>query len=68
VLERLATQAAQSVGFPVVVSDLRCSVNGTVLRSFDYEWYPTPEYAQRPSALTCAIADALAVLQEHGEA
>jgi hypothetical protein len=68
VLERLAAQATQTVGFPVEVSRLRCSVNGAVFRSFDYEWYPTPEYAHRPSLLARTIADALAVLQEHGEA
>jgi hypothetical protein len=38
-----------------------------VFHSFDYEWYPTPEYAQRPALLTRTIADALTVLQEHGE-
>ena len=59
VLEMLAEQATQSVGFKVIVSNLRCSVDGTVLRSFDYEWYPTPEYAGRPKLLVSAIATAL---------
>lgn len=59
VLEMLAEQATQSVGFKVVVSSLRCSINETVLRSFDYEWYPTPKYAARPTILTRAIACAL---------
>jgi hypothetical protein len=45
--------------FKTVVSSLRCSIDGTVLRSFDYEWYPTPEYAERPSLLTKTIADSL---------
>ncbi len=59
VLEMLAEQASHKVGFKVIVSNLRCSVDGTVLRSFDYEWYPTPEFAHRPSALAHAIADSL---------
>ena len=59
VLEMLAEQATQATGFKIIVSNLRCSIEGTVLRSFDYEWYPTPEYAQRPSVLTHAIADSL---------
>ena len=52
----LAEQANQSLDFKTVVSSLRCSIDGTVLRSFDYEWYPTPEYAGRPSL---TIADSL---------
>ena len=59
VLEMLAEQANQSLDFKTVVSSLRCSIDGTVLRSFDYEWYPTPEYAGRPSLLTKPIADSL---------
>ena len=59
VLEMLAEQANQSLDFKTVVSSLRCSIDGTVLRSFDYEWYPTPEYAERPSLLTKTIADSL---------
>ena len=55
----LAEQANQSLDFKTVVSSLRCSIDGTVLRSFDYEWYPTPEYAERPSLLTKTIADSL---------
>ena len=56
VLEQLAEQATNEVGFRVIVSSLRCSVDGEVLRSFDYEWYPTPEYAERPRQLALALA------------
>ena len=59
VLEQLAEQATHAVGFKVIVSSLRCSVDGVVLRSFDYEWYPTPEYSERPSLLARTIAEAL---------
>ena len=59
VLEQLAEQATNAVGFRVIVSSLRCSVDGEVLRSFDYEWYPTPEYAERPRQLAHALADLL---------
>ena len=59
VLEILAEQATQKLDFKVVVSNLRCSVDGALLRSFDYEWYPTPEYAERPSLLTRTIAESL---------
>ena len=59
VLEQLAEQATQKLGFKVIVSGLRCSIEGNVLRSFDYEWYPTPEFATRPSDLTRTIAESL---------
>ena len=55
VLEMLAEQANQVLDFKTVVSSLRCSIDGMLLRSFDYEWYPTPEFAERPSALAHAI-------------
>ena len=52
VLEMLAESATSKLGFKVIVSNLRCSIEGTVLRSFDYEWYPTPEFADRPVSYT----------------
>ena len=66
VLEMLAEQAIQTLGFKVIVSNLRCSIDGTVLRSFDYEWYPTPEYAERPSLLARTIAASLNTMQGRG--
>jgi len=59
VLEMLAEQATSRLGFKVIVSNLRCSIEGTVLRSFDYEWYPTPQFAGRPSNLARTIAKSL---------
>ena len=59
ILEMLAEQATSRLGFKVIVSNLRCSIEGTVLRSFDYEWYPTPEFADRPSNLARTIAKSL---------
>ena len=59
VLEMLAEEATQELDFKVIVSNLRCSVDGTLLRSFDYGWYPTPEYSERPSLLARTIAEAL---------
>ena len=59
ILEMLAEQATSRLGFKVIVSNLRCSIEGTVLRSFDYEWYPTPEFAGRPSNLARTIAKSL---------
>ena len=67
VLEILSEQATHTLGFKVIVSSLRCSIDGTVLRSFDYEWYPTPEYAERPSLLTRAIADSLEAMRRPKE-
>ena len=64
VLEQLAEQATSRVGFRVIVSSLRCSVDGTVLRSFDYEWYPTPEFAERPRKLAHALADLLQEMRQ----
>ena len=56
ILEQLAEQASNVVGFRVIVSNLRTSIDGVVVRSFDYEWYPTPEFAERPHALAVALA------------
>ncbi len=66
VLEMLAEQATSRLGFKVIVSNLRCRIEGTVLRSFDYEWYPTPEFADRPSNLARTIAEALAEMRNSG--
>ena len=66
VLEQLAELAAAAVGFKVIVSGLRCSVDGVVLRSFDYEWYPTPEFAERPRRLAHALAELLTAMQGGG--
>tara|TARA_Y100000758_G_scaffold43865_1_gene28320 strand:+ start:753 stop:1118 length:366 start_codon:yes stop_codon:yes gene_type:complete len=63
VLEQIADQATQRTGFKIIVSNLRCRIDGTVLRSFDYEWYPTPEYEDRPSLLANTIADLFDVIQ-----
>ena len=57
VLEQIADQATQHTGFKVIVSNLRCRIDGTVLRSFDYEWYPTLEYEHRPSLLANTISN-----------
>jgi hypothetical protein len=59
VLETLAKEATEALGFPVVVSRLSCSIDGAVLRSFDYEWWPTPEYAGRPRLLARTISSLL---------
>ena len=68
VLEQLAEQATHAVGFKVILSSLRCSIEGVVLRSFDYEWYPTPEFAERPSQLAHTLADLLAAMQGTADA
>ena len=66
VLEMLAKEATKELGFKVIVSNLRCSIDGTVLRSFDYEWYPTPEFAERPTSLAHAISGALETMKQGG--
>ena len=66
VLEMLAESATSKLGFKVIVSNLRCSIEGTVLRSFDYEWYPTPEFADRPSDLTRTISETLEEMRSSG--
>jgi hypothetical protein len=66
VLQMLAERATQRLGFKVIVSNLRCSIEGNVLRSFDYEWYPTPEFADRPSDLARAIAETLEEMRTSG--
>ena len=57
VLEQLAESASARTGFKVIVSNLRCSIDGVIFRSFDYEWYPTPEFAERPSLLARTLAE-----------
>ena len=66
VLEMLAEQASNRLGFKVIVSNLRCSIEGTILRSFDYEWYPTPEFADRPSDLARTISETLEKMRGTG--
>ena len=66
VLEMLAESATSKLGFKVIVSNLRCSIEGTVLRSFDYEWYPTPEFADRPSDLARPISETLEEMRSSG--
>ncbi|HCG90457.1 MAG TPA: hypothetical protein DEZ08_01270 [Dehalococcoidia bacterium] len=55
VLEQIAEEATTRIGFPVIASALRCSVESNVFRSLDYEWYPTPEFKNRPNELTHLI-------------
>jgi hypothetical protein len=66
VLEMLAESATSKLGFKVIVSNLRCSIEGTILRSFDYEWYPTPEFADRPSDLARTISETLEEMRSSG--
>ncbi len=66
VLEMLAEQATSKLGFKVIVSNLRCSIEGTILRSFDYEWYPTPEFEGRPGDLARAISESLEEMRSSG--
>ncbi|PKB64698.1 MAG: hypothetical protein BZY80_01955 [SAR202 cluster bacterium Io17-Chloro-G2] len=67
VLEILADQATQVVGFKVIVSGLRCSIEGTVVNSLDYEWYPTEEYAERPRLLAQTVAGLLADMRQRSQ-
>ena len=66
VLEMLAESATSKLGFKVIVSNLRCSIEGNVLRSFDYEWYPTLEVAARPGHLVRTIAETLDEMRNSG--
>ena len=66
VLEMLAEQATARLGFKVIVSNLRCSIEGNILRSFDYEWYPSPAFSGRPSLLAEAIAETLDEMRNSG--
>ena len=55
-LEVLAEEATRRLGFQVTAPDLRCSLDGKTLRSFDYEWWPTPEYKDRPKMIVETLA------------
>ena len=67
VLEKLAADASAALGFPVVSSELTCSINSTLHSSFDYEWWPTPEYAERPRLIAQTIANLVDRMKEEGE-
>ena len=56
-LDSLAEEATRRLGFEVTTPDLRCSLDGKVLRSFDYEWWPTPEYKDRPRKIVETLAE-----------
>ena len=60
------TDGEKQGGFLVILSSLLCSIDGQPLRSFDYEWYPVPEYADRPSLLSRTLADLLEGMQGGG--
>ena len=62
-LNSIAKEATNTLGFPVTVPELRCSINGAILRSFDYEWWPTPEFAKRPGLIAKTIANVLAAMK-----
>ena len=64
ILEQLADLATSTTGFKVIVSNLRCSIDGQIFRSFDYEWYPTPEFVGRPSLLAKTLARLFDTMQE----
>ena len=57
VLEQLAEAATANTGFKVILSSVRGSIDGEIFRSFDYEWYPTPEFSERPSLLARTLSD-----------
>jgi hypothetical protein len=67
VLEILADQATQTLGFKVIVSGLRCSIEGTVVHSLDYEWYPTEEYSERPRLLAHTVANLLTDMRQRSQ-
>ena len=62
-LDFLAEEATRRLGYEVTAPDLRCSLDGKVLRSFDYEWWPTPEYKDRPRMIVETLAK---VVEEMG--
>ena len=62
-LDFLAEEATRRLGYEVTAPDLRCSLDGKVLRSFDYEWWPTPEYKDRPRMIVETLAK---VVEETG--
>jgi hypothetical protein len=64
VLEQLAEMATTATGFKVIVSSLRCSIDGDVFRSFDYEWYPTAEFSNRPSLLAKTLSKLFDTIRE----
>ncbi len=66
-LDFLAEEATRHLGFQVTAPDLRCSLDGKVLRSFDYEWWPTPEYRERPRMIVETLAKVVEEMRNRGE-
>ena len=66
-LESLAEEATRRLGFEVTAPDLRCSLDGKVLRSFDYEWWPTLEYKDRPRMIVETLAKLVDEMGSQGE-
>ncbi len=64
-LEKIAKEVTNILGFPVTIPKLRCSINGAIVRSFDYEWWPTPEFAKRPRLIAETIANLLVCKNPH---
>lgn len=67
-LDSLAEEATRRLGFEVTAPDLKCSLDGKVLRSFDYEWWPTPEYKDRPRTIVETLAKVVEEMGSTGEA
>ena len=66
-LDFLAEEATRRLGYEVTAPDLRCSLDGKVLRSFDYEWWPTPEYKDRPRKIVETLAKVVEEMGGRGE-
>ena len=66
-LDFLAEEATRRLGYEVTAPDLRCSLDGKVLRSFDYEWWPTPEYKDRPRKIVETLAKVVEEVGGRGE-
>ena len=66
-LDSLAQEATRRLGFEVTAPDLRCSLDGKVLRSFDYEWWPTPEYKDRPRMIVETLAKIVEEMGRQGK-
>ena len=66
-LDSLAEEATRRLGYDVTAPDLRCSLDGRTLRSFDYEWWPTPEYEDRPRTIVEILAQLVEEMGGAGE-
>lgn len=56
-LEQIAEDVTTIVGYKVIPSSLRCSIDSEIFRSLDYERHPNQDCIDRPYNLTVTVSE-----------